>query len=174
MNTQIFPIAIEVKALVWGNPNFSPNTNAVELVAEMIKDAKANCFRSLRHSLAEPNKNFENYIEGKIKAYEAMKQSLIKNQSWQGTNSLIGLGMKKFTIIYVDSWQSGSHQHSLTRMQRVLAPDIHAVMRSAYGDKSQFIFDGFPILNGEDVENGYSLPIVELHDAPTSALWKPS
>jgi hypothetical protein len=81
MNTQIFPITIEVKALVCGNPNFSPNTNAVELVAEMIKDAKANCFRSLRHSTAEPNESFEAYIEGKIRAYEAIEASLIKNQS---------------------------------------------------------------------------------------------
>lgn len=77
--------------------------------------------------------------------------------------------MKKFTIIYIDYWMQGSHQHSITKIQRVLAPDIQAVMRSYYGGNAVFVFEGFPILQGEVVENGYSLPVVELHDEPSAA-----
>jgi hypothetical protein len=81
---QTFPITVEVQALVCNNSNFTLNTHAVELVAEMVKDAKTMCLRLISKRLIENGSNEDDelikYLEGKIKAYEFMEQSLIKNQ----------------------------------------------------------------------------------------------
>ena len=62
---------------------------------------------------------------------------------------------KKFTAIYVDSWMSGSHWHSLTKMHRFIQHENETVMqaleRSGKGiaDATVFIFEGHPKLQGE-------------------------
>lgn len=67
--------------------------------------------------------------------------------------------MKKFTIIYHDPWEITNPE---IKMERLTAPDIQSVMKSPYGEKAQFIFQGWPLMEGETSENGYGLPIVGL------------
>jgi hypothetical protein len=70
-----FTVTLKVKALVNNNPNFPENAHAIEIVEEMIKDAKCQCIRLTGR--AEPdNMVLVNYLEGKIKAYEAIERSL--------------------------------------------------------------------------------------------------
>lgn len=80
-----FPIVIEVEALECHNSDFPLNTHAIELIAEMIHDAKSHCHRIITQRLVENNSNDEDdlikYLEGKIMAYESMEKSLIKNQN---------------------------------------------------------------------------------------------
>lgn len=80
--------------------------------------------------------------------------------------------MQKFTIIYNCVWRSGSHTHTITKMQRLLAPDMQAVVRSQFKDSMQFAFYGWPLMEGEETENGYNLLVVELHDEPSQPKFK--
>jgi hypothetical protein len=60
---------------------------------------------------------------------------------------------QKFTAIYVDSWMQGSHQISLTKMERLeqLEGETIKEMLSRQGilESTVFIFEGHPKLEGE-------------------------
>ena len=56
--------------------------------------------------------------------------------------------MKQFTVIWLDSWQSGSQKHQQTKMSRVEAETIQDVMKE-YGDYAVYIFQGHPLMEGE-------------------------
>jgi hypothetical protein len=70
--------------------------------------------------------------------------------------------MNKFTVIYNDHFQRGSHWHSITKIKRLTAPDIKTVMGSSYGQDAVFIFQGWPRMAGEVFENEYPLEITHL------------
>ena len=55
----------------------------------------------------------------------------------------------KYTIIWEDRWQSGSHHHSITKKTWVEANSIQDLMRE-YGDYARFIFEGHIPTLGED------------------------
>ena len=62
--------------------------------------------------------------------------------------------MEKFTLIWVDSWQAGSHRHSLTKFLRVLKPSTEPFLDCAdrYGidlNACVFIFHGWSMIEGE-------------------------
>lgn len=61
--------------------------------------------------------------------------------------------MKKYTVIYVDSWMAGSHRQSVTKYARLtVRPDetlSEALDASGIGDAAVFIFEGHPKLEGE-------------------------
>jgi hypothetical protein len=52
----------------------------------------------------------------------------------------------KFTAIYVESWMSGSHHHSITKMKRVEQQKGETVVgmleRNFIKDETVFIFEG--------------------------------
>lgn len=62
--------------------------------------------------------------------------------------------MEKFTAIYVDSWMSGSHRHSLTRFKRFTCGPSESVetalRRLNIADETVYLFVGWPKLQGED------------------------
>jgi len=58
--------------------------------------------------------------------------------------------MKKYTVIWEDRWQSGSHWHCITKKEWVEAESIHDVMRSKYGEYARFIFEGHLCSLGEE------------------------
>lgn len=63
--------------------------------------------------------------------------------------------MNKYTAIYVDSWMSGSHMHSLTKMCRFESKEqeIFETLETKHRlDRNQviFIFHGHPVLEGEN------------------------
>ena len=58
----------------------------------------------------------------------------------------------KYTVIYVKSWQSGSHWHSLTKMARVEVDDDNLtpnLMEAVEYEDIQFVFVGWPPMVGE-------------------------
>jgi hypothetical protein len=76
---------VEVTALVCTNENFTENTHAVEIVAQMIQDAKMRCItmkmsEGLNQLEETDRQNFRAYMDAKVKAYESMEATLIKNQ----------------------------------------------------------------------------------------------
>ena len=60
----------------------------------------------------------------------------------------------KYTVVYTDRWQSGSHHHALTKMKRVeldcndsnRLPQIVALVGT---EDVQYIFEGWPKMLGE-------------------------
>lgn len=60
----------------------------------------------------------------------------------------------KYTAIYVDTWMSGSHMHSLTKMRRVEQKGTESVLdmlkREGIKNSTTFLFIGHPRLQGED------------------------
>ena len=54
----------------------------------------------------------------------------------------------KFTVIYEERWQSGSHWHCLTKVARFIDTPIEKIMKSPYGEKARFIFEGHPLMVG--------------------------
>ena len=58
--------------------------------------------------------------------------------------------MKNYTLIYVDSWMSGSHMVRCEKVVRVSAATIEDVMNSKYGEMISFIFEGHPKMEGEE------------------------
>lgn len=54
----------------------------------------------------------------------------------------------KYTIIYEERWQSGSHWHSLTKCARFDNLSIKRIMESDYGQKAVFVFEGWPLMVG--------------------------
>lgn len=57
--------------------------------------------------------------------------------------------MNKYTIIWEDRWQTGSHWHSITKRTWVESKTIHDVMQSEYGKNARFIFEGHLCSLGE-------------------------
>lgn len=66
----------------------------------------------------------------------------------------------KYTAIYVDSWMSGSHMHSLTKMRRIEQKGTETVLdmlkREGLDSSATFLFVGHPRLQGEE---GYKCPV---------------
>ena len=60
----------------------------------------------------------------------------------------------KFTVIYTDSWMSGSHRQTLTKMRRVKQRDGETVAdmlkREELIDCAVFLFHGHPMMQGEE------------------------
>ena len=62
--------------------------------------------------------------------------------------------MSKYTVIYTRRWQTGSHWHALTKMERVeiecneseLMPKLVEIVGT---EDIQYIFQGWPLLQGE-------------------------
>ena len=57
----------------------------------------------------------------------------------------------KYTVIWEDRWQRGSHHHCITKKTWVEADDIHSLMRE-YGEYARFIFEGHQLSIGEELE----------------------
>lgn len=59
----------------------------------------------------------------------------------------------KFTAIYIKAWMSGSHYQSITKMRRCEQKDGETVLdmlkREGVEDSVQFLFNGWPTLQGE-------------------------
>lgn len=58
--------------------------------------------------------------------------------------------MKDYTVIWVDSWMSGSHRHSLTKKTFVRTNSIEKVFKEFYD--VPFIFEGFVPTLGEEIK----------------------
>ena len=65
-----------------------------------------------------------------------------------------GNNVGKFTAIYVDSWMSGSHRHSLTRFKRFTCGSNESVgaalRRLNIAEETVYLFVGWPKLQGEE------------------------
>jgi hypothetical protein len=59
--------------------------------------------------------------------------------------------MNKYTVIWEDRWQSGSHHHCSTKKTWVEADSIEKLMK-AYGDYARFIFEGHVLTLGEEFD----------------------
>ena len=59
--------------------------------------------------------------------------------------------MKEYTIIWVDSWMSGSHRQSHTKKKFIRANSVEDVMNSDYGDAIIYFFEGFIPTLGETI-----------------------
>jgi hypothetical protein len=59
----------------------------------------------------------------------------------------------KYTVIYNEHWNSGSHWHSRTKLRRVERKDYETVKemldREELTDIAEYIFEGWPKLEGE-------------------------
>jgi hypothetical protein len=58
--------------------------------------------------------------------------------------------MQKYTVIWEDRWQSGSHHHCLTKRTWVEANSIEDVMEK-YGEYARYIFEGHQLSIGESL-----------------------
>lgn len=63
--------------------------------------------------------------------------------------------MTKYTVIYTERWQSGSHWHALTKMKRVeLECDdsnrANRITEIVGTEDIQYIFHGWPMMLGEE------------------------
>ena len=70
--------------------------------------------------------------------------------------------MNKFTIIVSTLCRTNSSNYTVTNLHRVTANTPEDIINSEYGDDTIFIFQGWPLQEGELTENGYNLPIVQL------------
>jgi len=59
--------------------------------------------------------------------------------------------MKNYTIIWIDSWMTGSNHFSITRKKFIRAESPKNIMESPYGDAVQYIFEGFIPTLGEEI-----------------------
>lgn len=61
--------------------------------------------------------------------------------------------MKKYTLIYVENWLSGSHMQYITKMARVLVNgnDFSSLLERYPG--TVFIFEGWSKMQGEEDED---------------------
>lgn len=62
----------------------------------------------------------------------------------------------KFTAIYTESWMTGSHLHTLTKMSRIEQKDGETVsnmlMREGIEDSTVYLFHGHPLMQGEQAD----------------------
>lgn len=56
-----------------------------------------------------------------------------------------------YTIIWVDSWTSGSRNFSKVNKMFVCAESVEKIMKSDYGDRLQYIFEGHVPTLGEEI-----------------------
>ncbi len=60
---------------------------------------------------------------------------------------------QQYTAIYVESWMSGSHQHSLTKIKRIEVKEgetvVEVLEREQIKDTTVYLFVGWPKLQGE-------------------------
>lgn len=54
----------------------------------------------------------------------------------------------KYTVIWNETWMSGSSLHTLTKMTRFVDTPIKKIMKSNYGERAVYIFEGHPYLVG--------------------------
>ena len=59
--------------------------------------------------------------------------------------------MNKYTVIWEDRWQCGSHRHCITKKTWVNSPSIEDLM-DQYGDCAVFIFEGHILSLGEEFQ----------------------
>lgn len=69
-----FKFQIEVKAIINTNSNFHESAHAHCIINDLFQDATNNCLRMQRK--APNNKELQHYLEGKIKAYEAIQKTI--------------------------------------------------------------------------------------------------
>lgn len=67
--------------------------------------------------------------------------------------------MNKYTVIYTERWQTGSHWHALTKAKRIETKNNKEIMKVAIEqcgtEDIQYIFNGHPTFVGEEVvDNG--------------------
>lgn len=57
-----------------------------------------------------------------------------------------------YTVVYVDSWMSGSHQHCITRIKRVSLPGQKALLEELEDMNifPDYVFVGWPPMVGEE------------------------
>ena len=60
--------------------------------------------------------------------------------------------MKEYTIIWIDSWMSGSHRHSMTKKTFIRANSVENIMKSPFGEAVVYLFDGFVFTYGETLD----------------------
>lgn len=81
-----------------------------------------------------------------------MKFGVIYSSRW--LQSYKGNKVEKYTAIYVDSWMSGSHKHSLTRFKRFecgKSESVGAALRRLnIAEETVYLFVGWPKLQGEE------------------------
>lgn len=77
----------------------------------------------------------------------------------------------QYTAIYTDSWMSGSHRHTLTRMRRIEQRDGETVAdmlkREDIADCTVFLFHGHAPLQGEKITHNAELSGATLAERPT-------
>jgi len=60
----------------------------------------------------------------------------------------------KYTAIWVDSWMTGSHRHSLTKITRFTVKEgqtlKEVLIKLDLENRIVFLFKGWPLLQGED------------------------
>jgi hypothetical protein len=52
--------------------------------------------------------------------------------------------MKKYTIVYRDSFRTGSHTNVIVRCERVEASDIKVFLKQDKYAAAEFVFEGWP------------------------------
>jgi hypothetical protein len=60
--------------------------------------------------------------------------------------------MKEYTIIWVDSWMSGSHRYTMTKKTFIRSNSIKDIMESYFGDSIVYLFHGFVFTHGETLD----------------------
>jgi len=76
MNTKEFIVTVKVQAQVNTNTEFPENAYAIDIVGMMINDARSQCIRLSGLAERDGNSELMAYIEGKIKAYDAIEKTL--------------------------------------------------------------------------------------------------
>lgn len=59
--------------------------------------------------------------------------------------------MKEFTVIWVDSWMSGSHRQYLTKKTWVCAKDAETAI-SIFDGAVIYVFEGYQLTIGEELD----------------------
>jgi hypothetical protein len=59
----------------------------------------------------------------------------------------------KFTAIWIDSWMSGSHRHSVTKKTFFECDNVVHLMDSEYGPKIVYLFEGHIPTLGETIRD---------------------
>lgn len=59
-----------------------------------------------------------------------------------------------YTAIYIERWMSGSNWYTNTKIHRFKTDDLSKLMKSDLGQNTQYLFHGWPRLEGES-DNDY-------------------
>ena len=64
---------------------------------------------------------------------------------------------EKYTAIYIDSFMRGSHNHSITKMARVIKKETESLLdclkRYYIENDTVYLFVGWPLLQGENKQD---------------------